>query len=321
MQFQRRLFLCLLSLLFLGGARESFAADDAAALRKLVAGSKRMLLLGDSITAAGNYATDLDAWIVAQRRKESPRVINMGLPSETVSGLSEDGHAGGAFPRPDLFERLDRVLKTAQPDLVFACYGMNCGIYQPLDEKRFERYQQGITKLKQKVEAAGAKLVIITPPFYDALKQPKMDFYNGVLDRYSEWLIAQRSLGWLVIDLHGPMTREVAKRRQQDPKFTFAGDGVHPNEAGHWFIASTIIAALGDENAAAAQSPRAMLEASKVPVEIYPLVQARMSVLRDSYVGTAGHLRPGVAKGKPIDEANQEADKLTAQIQKLMDAK
>ena len=38
------------------------------------------------------------------------KVINCGLPSETVSGLSEPDHAGGKFPRPDLHERLGRVL-------------------------------------------------------------------------------------------------------------------------------------------------------------------------------------------------------------------
>jgi len=32
-------------------------------------------------------------------------ILNLGLPSETVSGLSEPNHAGGAFPRPDLHER------------------------------------------------------------------------------------------------------------------------------------------------------------------------------------------------------------------------
>ena len=50
--------------------------------------------------------------------------------------MSEEGHAGGKFPRPDLHERLDRALPKTKPDLVFACYGMNDGIYLPLDEAR-----------------------------------------------------------------------------------------------------------------------------------------------------------------------------------------
>ena len=74
-----------------------------------------------------------------------------------MSGLSEAGHAGGKFPRPDIHERLDRVLATVKPDLVFACYGMNCGIYLPLDDKRFAAYQAGIRKLREKVERPARK--------------------------------------------------------------------------------------------------------------------------------------------------------------------
>ena len=106
-------------------------ADDAA---DLVRHAKRIVCLGDSITHAGGWVTPLSIWL--EREGVEADVINMGLPSETVSGLSEDGHADGKSPRPDLAERLDRVLRVSRPDLVIACYGMNCGIYQPLDEQR-----------------------------------------------------------------------------------------------------------------------------------------------------------------------------------------
>jgi hypothetical protein len=36
---------------------------------------------------------------------------------------------------------------------------------EPLDEERFRHYRQGIEQLKRKVEAAGATLVLVTPPF------------------------------------------------------------------------------------------------------------------------------------------------------------
>jgi len=38
-------------------------------------------------------------------------VLGLGLAGETLSGLSEEGHAGGKFPRPCVFERLGRPLK------------------------------------------------------------------------------------------------------------------------------------------------------------------------------------------------------------------
>ncbi|MFN7805793.1 MAG: hypothetical protein ACK5TO_17375, partial [Planctomycetaceae bacterium] len=82
-------------------------------LTDMVWNARRILFLGDSITAAGPAVANFDAWLLTQKRPRIPEVINAGLPSETVSGLSEEGHAGGQFPRPDLAERLERVLKVA----------------------------------------------------------------------------------------------------------------------------------------------------------------------------------------------------------------
>jgi lysophospholipase L1-like esterase len=260
---------------------------------------------------------NFDAWLLTQKRPQTSVVINAGLPSETVSGLSEEGHAGGQFPRPDLAERLERVLKVAQPDLVIACYGMNCGIYQPFDTERFARYQAGIRNLRQRVEQAGARLIHVTPPFYDDQTSPRPFVYNDVLGRYADWLLEQRSQGWLVVDLHHAMTAEVARRRQSDPKFTLQPDGVHPNDAGHWFVATRLIAVLGDAAAASAESPQAMLRQAGLPVELLPLVTERMQIRRDAYVGAAGHKRPGVAKGLPIPEAEQAAARLNEKIQSL----
>lgn len=284
-----------------------------------VKNAKRILFLGDSITAAGGYISHFDAWLVSQRWEKTPTVINCGLPSETLSGLSEDGHAGGKFPRPDLFERLDRVLALAKPDLVFACYGINCGIYLPFDEGRLAKYQEGWKKLKEKVEAAGGKLIVITPPFYDDLRSPKPGFsYNEVLDRYSDWLVKQREHGWTVIDLHSAMTTAVKKQRAADPKFTLQPDGVHPNGDGHWVMAQLLIATMGDKDVAAAKSSAEYFAARKLPAEALPLIAQRTNMLRDSYVGTAGHLRPGVAKGLPVDEANKKAAEISAKISALL---
>ncbi len=296
-----------------------FAAEPAATPRAMIDAAQRIVFLGDSITASGQYVTWFDTWLATQKRESPATVINMGLASETVSGLSEEGHAGGQFPRPDLHERLARVLATAKPDLVIACYGMNCGIYEPLNDERFEKYQQGWKKLKEQVEQSGAKIIAVTPPFYDDQRSPKTGFsYNEVLDRYSDWLLDQRKNGWVVIDLHGPMTAAVKKQREDDPKFTFQPDGVHPNEAGHWFVAQQLIAACGDAKAAAAESPEKMLEVLDVSAPLLPLIGSRMTLLRDAYVSSAGHKRPGVAAGVSLEEATARAQDLGAKIEQVL---
>ncbi len=113
------------------------------------------------------------------------------MPSETVSGLSEPNHADGKFPRPDLHERLARIIALTKPDVVFACYGMNDVIYNQLNEDRFNAYRNGMNWLHNELEKSAAKKIIfLKPPVHD---DPKLGTqgYNLVLDTYSRWLLFQ----------------------------------------------------------------------------------------------------------------------------------
>ena len=292
-------------------------------------GVKRVLFLGDSITYAGHYTELFDAFLFTQFPDRHIEVIDCGLPSETVSGLSEAGHAGGKFPRPDIHERLDRVLATVKPDLVFACYGMNCGIYLPLDDRRFAAYQAGIRKLREKVEKAGAKIIHLTPPVFDTLPiaartKPAaavkdgefFEGYNGVLDRYSAWLVEQgKKDGWRVIDTHSAMAAALAEKRKTDPGFFYAKDGVHANNDGHRVIAEAILTALAPEKSAAFLK---LLDGDWAKGAqgraFFDDIHKRNRLLCDSYLTTAGHLRPGMSKGLPIAEAEEKAAPLEVKI-------
>ena len=278
-----------------------------AARMPLLRRAKTIVFLGDSITMQGHYVSQFEAWLLQQRMPKNPTVINVGLSSETVSGLSEDGHAGGRFPRPDLAERLDRVLALTQPDLAFACYGINCGIYQPFDEQRFGAYKKGIERLRTKVQDAGAQLVLITPPTFDDARKKNSFSYNAVLDRYSEWLVSQRGNGWTVIDLHSAMSQALSNRQKADPKFTFQPDAVHPNMEGHRFIATHLVRWFGGA------------EATLPDDKLIKAVGERMQLLRNAYLHKAGHKRPGVAKGLPIAWANDRAKGMTEKIEEALE--
>ena len=110
---------------------------------KIEEGVKRIVFVGNSITYAGGYINYIDTYLSIRYPKKNYEIINLGLPSETVSGLSEPNHANGAFPRPNLHDRLESLLNKTKPDLIFACYGMNDGIYKPLDETRFKKFRDG----------------------------------------------------------------------------------------------------------------------------------------------------------------------------------
>jgi lysophospholipase L1-like esterase len=288
-------------------------ADDRVAVP---VGVRCILFLGDSITYGGAYVSDIEAYFMTRYPDRQIEFINVGLPSETVSGLSEPGHAGGKFPRPDLHERLGRVLEKTKPDLVFACYGMNDGIYLPLDEERFERFREGMEWLHQQVTAAGAKIVHVTPPTYDPMKGSKAD-YNMVLDKYSDWLLRQRVKGWDVVDLHRPMNRYLAERREKDPKFFISGDGVHPNELGHWIMAKQILLHLGGKDIENAPDAQAMVAAYPHGADILKLVEKRQGMMKDAWLTATGHKRPGMKLGLPLDEATRKSEEMEKQIRKL----
>jgi lysophospholipase L1-like esterase len=278
---------------------------------------QRILFLGNSITYEGTYIMDLEAYFIQKYPGRKIEFINAGLPSETVSGLSEPGHADGKFPRPDLHERLARVLALTRPDVVFACYGMNDGIYMPFDEGRFGKFKEGINWLHEEVVKTGARIIHLTPPVYDETRGSSVG-YAAVLDRYAEWLINQRvAAKWEVGDIHFPMKEALEKRRAADVSFTFAQDGIHPGAEGHWVMARAVLSFLGEVQEAAADSPQAGWESANGKA-IYKLVAERQKLMKDAWLTAAGHKRPGMDKGVPMDEARKKYAVLEEQIRALL---
>lgn len=273
--------------------------------------AKTVLFLGDSITHSGQYIAFLETVLLAETDRRF-QFLNLGLSSETVSGLSEDGHAGGKFPRPDLHERLDRVLAKTKPDLILACYGMNCGIYQPLDDGRFQKFKDGIQWLHEKAKAAAADIIHLTPPTYDTQQRKgEAPYYNSVLATYGQWLLAQRTNGWQVIDIHGPMDALLSEMRGRDAAAFLAKDGVHPGAEGHWLMAQQILRYWKVPSNQTAESFIARIGTLH---DLYELVSKRQRLLGASYLAEAGHKRPGVTPGLPLAEALRQAHELDTQI-------
>ena len=313
----------LAAVLFAHGLSTPLRAAEA----DFLPGVKRILFLGDSITYSGQYVDDFETFLFLRFPARQFEVINVGLPSETVSGLSEEGHADGKFPRPDLHERLDRVLAKTKPDLIFACYGMNDGIYLPFDEGRFAKFRDGIGRLRAKAQAAGAQIIHLTPPTFHPLSarnkpgadgQPPaktLGGYNEVLDRYAAWLLDQRAKGWRVIDIHGPMNAFIEEQRKTKPDFVFAGDGVHANAAGHALMAEQLIAGLAptelDWWRRLQRSQYFPATEGKVLIDA---IRKRGRILTDAWLTDIGHLRPGMAKGLSLEEAQTQAAALEKQI-------
>jgi len=270
----------------------------------------RILFLGDSITYGGNWTVVVESAIRAQKGMGRATIVNMGLSSETTSGLSEPGHAGGSFPRPDLHERLGRVLAQFKPTLVVACYGINDGIYQPLDATRQHAFQNGIIKLRLACIRAGAQIVIATPPLYAPDNRAKDAInYDGVMEAYGAWLVAQRSAGWQVIDIHSFLHQSVDAAKKADSTFIYAKDNLHPGEQGHLFMAKAVWQSL---------APMMNWKSDVVFAEGVKLKSLRESsaLLRDAWLTQTGHKRPGVRGGLPVAEAEARSADLIGEYLK-----
>ena len=227
-----------------------------------------LLFLGDSITEAEFFVREFEAAWNRDAGHRAIRAIPRGRGSESVTGLTEAQFTG---VRPNIFDRLDFELKRFDPDWVVVCYGMNCGLFQPFRETAYDAYQTGMTRLVETARAAGAKVVVLTPPPFarpgavsgypadlderetavrtaHAQGRAKAEqdparygyfspylYYDDVLALYSGWLtnLAQPGAVW-VVDLRAPLLAALETAYDED-------DPVHPNREGHRIMAETLL--------------------------------------------------------------------------------
>ncbi len=278
--------------------------------------ASRILFLGNSITYSGQYISYIEAYLILQHPERKLEFINAGLPSETVSGLSERNHAQGKFPRPDLRERLHRVLSTVKPDLVFANYGINDGIYLPYDDGRFQKFKEGILWLHDEVTKTGVDIIHLTPPVYDG---PGTDAYDNVMDIYSQWLISRRyTHEWKIIDIHSPMKRQLHEHRLKNPRFTFAPDGVHPNSKGHWVMARQVLLGLGENKVTEKNTIEKAMASFEKGIQVLEIVEKKQAFTKDAWLTVTGHQRPGMAQGMSMKNAQEKSRQLDEQLLKLL---
>ena len=122
---------------------------------------------------------------------------------------------------------------------------------KPFNEEIFRTYYKDMKELISKIEAIGAKPILMTPTMYDArasrLKNRKRDpasveLYNSVLAYYGTWLreVAAES-GFGFVDMYSPLNNITLAARQKDPTFTVIKDSVHPDPPGQVIMAYALL--------------------------------------------------------------------------------
>jgi lysophospholipase L1-like esterase len=210
--------------------------------KNLLTTSQRIIFIGDSITFQGGYVRNLELELA---KKGDFEVFNFGKSSETVSGLSEADHP---FPRPVLFERLDKILSTTRPSITFLYYGINDGIYSPFNQKRFDAYKNGLDRAINIIHESGSQIILLTPSPYVgdnkvnnknlpldeySYKAPYCHYNEEVIRVYAKYILqlGDKRLS-RTIDIYHPLLKNKA--------IAFDSDPIHPNAIGHKIISDTI---------------------------------------------------------------------------------
>ena len=285
---------------------------------------KRILILGDSITQNGTYVSFVSYFLQKRNPTFNYDIVSIGLGSETVAGTSEDDHP---FPRPSVHTRLDDALVQVKPEIVFACYGMNDGIYHPLSAERFHNYQEGIENLIQKVADADAQIVLITPPLFDASAKETLspsessyysykspyENYNNVLRTYGKWIMLTELPVVAKVDLNYPMFEYNRTRRKMDSEFHLAKDGVHPGELGHLIMALTILDSL---RISVSGNPAEVLTETLAD-PLFTKIHQRRKLRSKGWLEFIGYERRERVKTDSVDEVELKAAELQTAIDNL----
>lgn len=226
----------------------ALASSGSAAPRGEIAvkSGEKIAFLGDSITQGGMGSTGY-VTLVIQGLKTS------GVQA-TAIGAGISGHKSN-----DMLARLQRDVIDKKPDWMTLSCGVN-DVWHGAKGVPLDAYQQNITEIVTKVQAAGIKVMILTATM---ITENAGEPNNQKLEAYNEFLrkLAQDKK-CLLADLNIDMHRELDAREKEGHKrgTLLTTDGVHMNPHGNMMMASGILKGFGLDEAQMAKAKDAWLD-------------------------------------------------------------
>jgi lysophospholipase L1-like esterase len=154
---------------------------------------------------------------------------------------------------PDLEKRLDADVLAKNPTVVVIYIGIN-DVWHSQQNRGTPKdvYAAGLRRLIDKIEAAGARVVLCTPSVIGE-KTDGSNKLDEMLDEYSQ--ISRdtaKEAKVQLLDLHQAFQSYLKRHNAENAeKGVLTSDGVHLNAAGNRFVAGQMLAALGVRPAAA----------------------------------------------------------------------
>ena len=200
-----------------------------------------IVFLGDSITHQALYTQYLEDFFFTRYPDRKLHFHNAGVAGDKAA---------------DALARFDEDVASLEPKVVTVLLGMNDGGYEDFGAETFERYSEDMTTLLDRIEAIGARPVVMSPTMFDhhQLARRKTDptfrfrskefsgQYNALLAFFGGWLRERAGeRGFLFVDQWAPMNRHTFAQRRTEPDFTLAPDAIHPAPAGHFLMAFELL--------------------------------------------------------------------------------
>jgi len=217
-------------------------------IENILAGKRKIVTIGDSITEAGKYPGGY-VWLLQ-------RYLNDLYPDRAIEIINA-GISGNKAT--DMQARFQKDVIDKKPDLVMINVGVNDVWHAFFDFQNQQFYPQGnlptgvplaeyrekLTQMVAAAKAAGIRVVLLSPtPIREVLDGPENR-------RLQEYIAAMREIGLqnkcLFIDLNAPFMEVIATFQKHAGKTLnlLAADGVHPNPSGYRIMAFTILRGLG----------------------------------------------------------------------------
>lgn len=248
----------VLSLAILGNAEMK-----AQSLRPFTDGD-RVAFLGNSITEAGYYGSNIWLYYMTRFPERKISIINNGIGGDVVGQMND---------------RFEQDVLPKKPNILVLTFGMNDSGYAEFNasnasetaKQRIEKSKQNFVLLVNKLKARpDINPVMMSSSPYDETMENKNNYFKGK-SRAMEQIIAfqqetAENNGWAYVDLFHPMTEINIREQKRKPDFTITGpDRIHPGRGGHLVMAALFLKSQGLAGKVVA---RVHIDARKGPVEI-----------------------------------------------------
>ncbi|MEG3850672.1 SGNH/GDSL hydrolase family protein [Microcoleus sp. herbarium19] len=217
-------------------------------IQNVLAGKRKIVTVGDSITEAGKYPGGyvwlLQRYLNALYPASKIEIVNAGISGNKASDMQARFQKDAIDQKPDLV-----TINVGVNDVWHAFFDFQNSQFHPQGNLPtgvpLAEYKDKLTQMVLSAKAAGIRVVLLSPtPIREILDGPENR-------RLQDYVAAMREIALqnkcLFIDLNGPF-REVIGTYQRHAGKTLnllAADGVHPNPSGYRIIAFTILRGLG----------------------------------------------------------------------------